>query len=229
MCNTYIDGSYLRRHPLWHVADSPWKAAQVLKLLRVNNIKPSTVGEIGCGAGELLMQLAQKLDPEVSFHGYEMSPQAFALCHERTRTNIHFYNDSMFTASSEYYDVVLVIDVVEHVEDCFSFLKLCRHMGMFKLFHFPLDLHLRSVVRDDLLLRSRKTDGHLHYFTKALALALLQDTGYTVIDHLYTNKATAPGHRRSRLLKWPRAWLFSQNRDLAVRLLGGWGLVVLAK
>lgn len=45
------------------------------------------------------------------------------------------------------YDLVLVIDVVEHVEDCFSFLRQTKLKGRFKLFHIPLDTHISGTLR----------------------------------------------------------------------------------
>lgn len=39
----------------------------------------------------------------------------------------------------------------------------------------------------------RRSVGHIHYFTKETALALLEDTGYRVIDHGYTWGATELG------------------------------------
>ena len=29
----YTDGEYVRKHPTWHLEDSPWKAQQVVKIL----------------------------------------------------------------------------------------------------------------------------------------------------------------------------------------------------
>ena len=49
----YLDGTYLEHKPTWHVEDSPWKAKQIHTILSKNNIKPNTVCEVGCGAGEI--------------------------------------------------------------------------------------------------------------------------------------------------------------------------------
>lgn len=49
-------------------------------MLRRNSIEPGSVREIGCGAGEILRELAHKLGGQVTFEGYDISPQAFAIC-----------------------------------------------------------------------------------------------------------------------------------------------------
>jgi hypothetical protein len=73
--------------------------------------------------------------------------------------------------------------------------------------------------------------GHIHYFTKDTALALLEDTGYKVIDHFYTSGATELGGLgwKTRLMKGPRQALYAMNPDAAARVLGGYSLMVLAE
>ena len=63
----YRDGQYLAANPGWHAEDSPWKAAQTLQMFRRNRLSPKTVCEVGCGAGEILKQPQEKMDPECSF------------------------------------------------------------------------------------------------------------------------------------------------------------------
>jgi hypothetical protein len=106
-----------------------------------------------------------------------------------------------------------------------------RTKGRYKLFHIPLDLSVLSVARRGKLLAMRRRVGHIHYFTKDLALALLADTGYRVLDHFYTSGSTELGGLgwKSRLLKWPREALFAIHPDAAVRIFGGYSLLVLAE
>ena len=37
----YSDGSYLESNPGWHAEDSPWKAQQVLRMLKQHDIHPA--------------------------------------------------------------------------------------------------------------------------------------------------------------------------------------------
>jgi hypothetical protein len=69
-------GEYLEYNPTWHAEDSAWKADQIYKLLKKNNIHPRMVAEIGCGAGAVLSDLSQKdgLGRGVRFKGYDISP-----------------------------------------------------------------------------------------------------------------------------------------------------------
>lgn len=50
----------------------------------MNKIAPSTMCEIGCGAGEILNCLSNEYADNVIFSGYEISPQAFAICKNKS-------------------------------------------------------------------------------------------------------------------------------------------------
>ncbi|WP_322596944.1 hypothetical protein [Bradyrhizobium sp. SEMIA] len=73
--------------------------------------------------------------------------------------------------------------------------------------------------------------GHIHYFFKQSALATLEDCGYTIVDHCYTaSRLELPNQAlTSRLMRLPRRLLFAAEPDLAVRLLGGYSLLVVAR
>ncbi|HEY7127267.1 MAG TPA: hypothetical protein VH540_25265, partial [Ktedonobacterales bacterium] len=58
----YTSGSYLEKNPSWHVEESPWKAAQVLRMLARHQLHPRTIGEVGCGVGEVLKQLQEQME-----------------------------------------------------------------------------------------------------------------------------------------------------------------------
>jgi hypothetical protein len=125
----------------------------------------------------------------------------------------------------------MAIDVFEHVEDYFGFLRKLREKAEYKIFHIPLDLSVQIVLRSSQIIKSRKSVGHIHYFTKETALETLKDTGYSIIDYFYTRGAVELPNRgwKANLLKIPRKVGFSLNQDFAVRLLGGYSLMVLAK
>src|ERR1700761_2523444 len=119
----YIDGRYEALHPTWHAEDSEWKGRQVLAMLRRNRIEPRSVCEVGCGAGGILRMLRRNLSPECNLVGYEISPQAHARCEVHTDESLRFVLGDFLEQSSECADVLLCMDVVEHVPDYLGFLK----------------------------------------------------------------------------------------------------------
>lgn len=226
----YEDGTYLANNPNWHEQDSPWKAKKIDTLLKKNSIFPSTVCEVGCGAGGILSWLSQHCGDKTIFSGYEMSRHAFEICKEKTRPNLNYFHGNLFEDTRAGFDVVMAIDVFEHVEDYFGFLRSLRGKGTYKVFHIPLDLSVQTVLRSAPIIKKRSLVGHIHYFTKETALAALKDTGYEIIDHFYTNYSELPNLGwKTRVMKLPRKLLFSIDEDLTVRVLGGFSLMVLAK
>jgi len=226
----YQDGTYLSNNPAWHEPDSPWKARQISRMLRRNNIALATMCEIGCGAGEILNRLVEEY-PAVQFSGYEISPQAYEMCRKRERSNLHFFLRDLLEEKGSTFDVAAAIDVFEHVEDYFGFLRKFRTKGKYKIFHIPLDLSVQSVLRNSPILHSRQSVGHIHYFTKDTALATLTDLKYEIVDFFYTNGSLELPNRgwKANLFRLPRKFLFLIHNDIAVRLLGGSSLMVLAK
>ncbi len=228
----YEDGDYLENNPTWHAEDSPWKARQITKILNSNNILPTTICEIGCGTGEILNCLAkEKAFDEVQFSGYDISPQAIEISRQKQQPRLQFFQEDFLQKTGISFDVVMAIDVIEHVEDNFTFLRKLKNKGTYKIFHIPLDLSVNTVLRGAPLLYRRHKVGHIHYFTKDTALALLKDTGYEVVSYFYTNSASELPNitLNGTLMKLPRKLLFSLNPDLAVRVLGGFSLLVLTK
>jgi len=141
---------------------------------------------VGCGAGEVLKQLQQRLDKDCDFLGCDISPQAIELCRSRANERLHFELGDVTKISERFFDVILVLDVIEHLEDYYSFLRTIKERVLYKIFQIPLDLSVQTVLRANPLIRDRQRFGHIHYFTKETALQLLSDLGYNIIDWFYT-------------------------------------------
>jgi SAM-dependent methyltransferase len=224
----YTGGEYLQRHPTWHAEDSAWKAEMVLRMIRRSGLSPRSVCDVGCGAGELLRELQGRLGVDRELCGYELSPQAYELCRPKANEGLRFVLKDV-REEDRRYDVMLVIDVVEHVEDCFAFLRSLRDVAGHQIFHIPLDLSAQGVLRGYPLKDAWQSVGHLHAFTKETALLTLEQAGYRVLDWFYTARSIdhpAPA-LRSRIARWPRKALFRVHPDFAVRLMGGFSLMVL--
>ena len=226
----YNDGTYLENNNSWHLEDSPWKARQIIKMIEKNHLSPNTVCEIGCGAGEILNQLYQQLPASVSFSGYDISPQAYELARTREKNRLYFYQRDLLEENRQD-DILLIIDVIEHVPDLYGFLEKLKSKGVYKIFHIPLDLSVQTVLRSKPIITGRKQVGHIHYFTKETAIASLEDKGYTIIDYFYTaGMVELPGKAmKSKLLNIPRRILYKMHPGLTARILGGYSLMVLAK
>lgn len=227
---SYESGDYLAKNPTWDEEDSEWKADQVLKILKRNKLAPHSIVEVGCGAGGILAAL-QKAMPETEYSGFEIAPDAKQFWEKHASQNISFSVDDFLLKKTSHFDALLLLDVIEHVPNPFEFLSALKPRADYHILHIPLDLSALSVAREQPLLSVRRKVGHIHYFTKGLALSLIEECGYKILDWSYTGASfTAPQSTwKNRLARLPRSLIFGLNRDVGVRLLGGDTLMVLAK
>jgi SAM-dependent methyltransferase len=231
------ESEYLQANPTWHLEDSPWKAQQILDLLEGNKLEPKSVIEVGCGAGEILRVLSDKLAPDARFAGYEISRPAYEMslirAHDRLRFNLADY----FTVESDYAELLLVMDVIEHIEDFYGFLKGLRGRSEYLIFNIPIDFNAYAAIRQQILSKSRKQYGHIHHFNQTTALAALSDAGYEIIDHQLVSLWLDPEMRRihkpptlqGKLLTQTVRMLWSVSPTWGARLFGGGSVLVLAR
>lgn len=227
----YTNGSYLASNPTWHVEDSLWKTCQILQMVRQNHLGPKTICEVGCGAGEILAQLQRNMPEDCTFSGYDISPQAIALCGERANEKLRFFCRDILREKEVFFDLIMLIDLIEHLQDYPSFLTEVKSKAEYKILHIPLELSVQTVARGHPILHYRRAVGHLHFFTKDMAIQILKDLGYEIVDWFYTaSSIEAPSKSlKSSLFRWPRRLFFALHEDLAVRILGGYSMMVLGR
>jgi SAM-dependent methyltransferase len=251
----YKNGEYLAQNEDWHAAESPWKAGNILKILQQNEIAFETAAEVGCGAGKILQALHQTL-PEKEFTGFDISPQAASLWQATGAIGTGAvgtgaigtgaigtgaigtepgmiaaepgvnYRLADFLATDETFDLLMSIDVFEHVPDYLGFLKQMRSRARYFIFHIPLDMNMLMLAKAEHSgLRDRI--GHLHYFSRSTAEDTLNTCGYRIKDWFYTADYALPGHERK--INSLRRLMFALSPEWAVKTLGGWSMMVLAE
>jgi SAM-dependent methyltransferase len=228
----YVNGEYINQNTDWHDSDAPYKAGKVIEVLKqTGHLSDITsVCDVGCGTGGILENLKSTFPfSDVRFVGYEPSPQARGIAAGlRAESPIKILQGDNTTVPDGW-DLLLAIDVFEHVEDYFGFLRSLRGKSRLFAFHIPLDMTLNAVLRSQRLLKTRKAVGHLHYFQWDTALATVTECGYTIDAVLPT--AIDADQRQS--MGWRIAGPV-QKLGMAVspkvvsRILGGVSLMVLA-
>lgn len=228
----YIDGTYYKNNPTWDSADACWKTDIILKILKKNKLTVTEVIEIGCGAGANLVELAKKDIQLLHLRGYDISPQAIELARKNESEKIVFFNEDLTEKTTVKTELMLVIDVLEHVDDFYGFLRKIKPKSSYFIFHIPLDLSCRTIMKPHVLLQQRETVGHIHYYTKDIVEWALQDTGYEIVDWLYTKPITdiQPADSVKRFIKKTlRQISFFINKDWSVKKWGGYSIMILAK
>jgi predicted TPR repeat methyltransferase len=176
----YDNGNYLEHNKAWHMEDSPYKVSMVNSLIQENNLQFSTCADIGCGAG-LVTELLAESHADRRFIGYELSSDAKNFWGQRKDlSNLSYLNQSLLD-SDDSFDLVVCLDVFEHVEDCYGFLRSLRAKGRSFIFNIPLDMCVMKLITPGIKY-AREEFGHIHYFNEYTAIKTLEDCGFSVID-----------------------------------------------
>ena len=224
----YLNGTYLQNNPNWDIEDSFWKSKLVNYLIKKHNIFSELVCEVGCGAGHILVNLNKEF-PGKRFVGFDISPQLNSFWKSIKTKNITFNLEDFPGAKKEKYDLILMLDVFEHVRDPLTFLEKIRNYSNSFIFHIPLDLSVLSILSSNTLLNSRKEVGHLTFYSKELALEILKDAGYEIVEYCYTDAYKRSKSFRSKIAFLPRFLINLFSKDLSARFFGGQTLLVYAK
>src|SRR5437660_1956479 len=117
--------------------------------------------------------------------GEEVHPYSIELSLSIVYEILHFKPADIKQEKGAHFDLILLMDVLEHLEDYFTFWREIQPKSEYKIIHIPLDISARTVFWGDLI-KFRAAYEHIHYFIKDLAIQMLKDVGYEVVDYLYT-------------------------------------------
>lgn len=223
----YYDGHYEAHNPGWHEKDAEWKALQIAEFLPRQPPRPRSICDLGCGTGGVLAALRPRM-PDTRLLGVEPSPQAASLAREM-HPEVPILEGTAADIP-ERVDLLMALDVFEHVEDYFGFLRSLHGVADRYLFHIPLDMSVSAVARMKPITEGRSKVGHLHYFSRETAIAALAECGFLCVAERYTPVAlSAPvTRRRTAVLRLPRQYGARVAPHLTARFLGGFSLLVLA-
>ena len=225
----YVEGGYLAANPTWGREDSAWKARMIHQLWQRTGLPvPATVAEIGCGSGQILAQLQSRFPGTSAYDGFDISPDAIRMAQQDARKGLTFHCEDL-TQSTRTFDALLCIDVFEHVENPFEFLRTISKLAPIVVFNIPLEMHVAGLLINHQLW-TRRHYGHLHYYTAVVALETLQECGYEVVASTYISRLLDLPRSVSEYVFWlPRKIVSLFSAELSARLLGGTSLLVVAR
>lgn len=227
MEDRYNNGTYLNQNQQWHQEDSPYKAGLVMQMLRHSRQDFKTCADVGCGAGRVTSILANTFTDKI-FHGFDTSRDATRFWAENAAGNLTFSSRNIFDVQ-ERFDLVLCLDVFEHVDDYIGFLRELRLRGAQFIFNVPLDMSVAKLVTGGLRF-VREEVGHLHYFNTYTTLETLKYAGYKIENFFLSAmfRRTMPRNLRQAVMLAPRLLTSFLGDNLSAVLTGGYSLVVLA-
>jgi len=186
--------SYNYEQSIWGqgTASLKWSDPTAFRLKMSLKVLPERgkILEIGCGAGQFIRAI-KKLRPELECYGYDISENAI----NRAKS----YNDgvsyiSEFRVLNSKFDVVLIYDVLEHVENPEDLIKQVKASfnsgGKFYLF-VPCERDWMSLwnllektgLKKDL---TKKYAGHINYFTRHAVYDILKKYDFKITGKKYS-------------------------------------------
>jgi SAM-dependent methyltransferase len=227
----YTNHQYLQQHPDWDAEEAVLKAGWIMNMINKHKLPMNEVVEAGCGSGRILAELSKHY-PAGHFKGYDISPQAIAIAKQYQDERTEFHHADLLSAYQNKADVLLLIDVLEHVPDYYGMLESLHAKAGNFIFHIPLDLSCHSLLKPHLLEQQRQASGHIHYFSKDMVLWMLRDTGYQITDWWYTKPVSdteAAKGIKSKTKKTIRNISFNLSREKAVKWWGGYSMLIATK
>jgi 2-polyprenyl-3-methyl-5-hydroxy-6-metoxy-1,4-benzoquinol methylase len=110
-------------------------------------IKPKDICEVGCGAGEILTKLQEKLPKDCLFWGYDISSKAIQICLNKANNKLKFAKIDFLKEKTPHFDLILLIDLIEHLDDYHYFLKKIKARSKYKILHIPLEVSVQAILR----------------------------------------------------------------------------------
>ncbi len=222
----YLTGDYEQANPGWHAEDAVHKARAVVRFVSDLRLAPASVVDVGCGTGGVAAYLADAW-PMVTVSAWDIAPRAIEQARERGSRAAFRLGDA--AAKGVRADLALCLDVVEHVVDDIAFLRGLSRVAPACVLRIPLDLSVLDLLRPQRMLDARRRYGHLHAYTRASAIALVEEAGLSVEAVRFDRVPPHLGTTRQRLVDVVRRTGFRASPERTADVLGGWSLLVHAR
>lgn len=230
----YISGDYWKNR---ENSDSTYKIALLESLIQKYKIvlpSPLKIAEVGCGQGAFLLPLADRLNRkqiEYRLFGYDIAADAIALAQSR---NPHGDRLSFAVGSAEdipaQLDAIFCMDVLEHVENPFAFLRSLAGKSTYVILHLPIEQSFGHLLRR-CTSTSYQTFQHIHFYSWETARILIDISPFELVGYQFTADAEVslkvPGSLMTKFLRIIRYFIYKINPNLAAILSGGSVLLLL--
>jgi ubiquinone/menaquinone biosynthesis C-methylase UbiE len=242
MTDIYNDNSYLEKNPSLHTEDSKFKFQNIKRFLSSIEVKNNRIKilDIGGGAGiigKLVLEYFQESGIVVTFHSLDLSTQMLKIQLKNNPQIKKIINCSINECPKSNYDLVLMIDVIEHIEGKEDSAKILNKLGKNIIYNIPIEInffdilkYLKSFFR--YYKRQKKRWGHIHFFSFTSSQSFLK-RHYKIIDsyfqpycfhYRYSDNESYLKLRRDFLWKIElkiSCWIFNNFQNISKYLIQG--------
>jgi len=162
------------------------KVNSVEILLHRRGIKPASLLELGCGTGAVVVE-CQRRGLAREFTAIDYSKKAIEFLKSNS-TGIHCMAADITEPDfklDEFYDVLVLSHVLEHLEEPLNFLRTLMSKVRFRCMvaEVPLEDLVASRMKSHFRDRTRNTAGHVQFFTESTFRQLLISSRLDLQDY----------------------------------------------
>jgi len=216
--NLYTSDAYIAKNPTLHAEDSPWKASKILPL--VDLVAPRlgrreiVLLDVGGGAGLILRAVAEHLERahglRVRKYALDLSPGMLDVQRRNNADLARALREDIRATSlgDREVDIVLMIDVLEHVPEPARALAEIRRISRHVIFNVPLERNLYYLLLNTITLgrlkrHQRDLVGHINSYTILSLKRQLRRSGARIVTRFYANYFAYLRGNKER----PRSWV----------------------
>src|SRR3989344_1869663 len=160
---------------------SNWKVGKILTVLNQNkSIKVNSLLDFGCGPGNILSFLDKKMNLK-RVYGFDISKSMIKIARKNFPKAKYIISKDLADFSNKV-DLVIFIDVLEHVPEPIKILKQASKISKYQFVKIPLENTLLRNMAKFIGLNKVSSEGHINFWHKDEFLDLLDESGFKVID-----------------------------------------------
>ncbi len=223
-----LEEPYIVRHPDMHRADAPRKIEELTAVLPALGAL-DTVVEVGCGLGIVGRAIAERVGATAYF-GLDHSAEIIDLARSERinpsrvvpRWKVGSLPSDLGDSGPINYDLLCLVDVLEHLTDPGDFLAEWSHSAEWLLLRSPLEncwwnRVKRRIGLEDVLLNTELAYGHIQHFSQYRLCRLLKESGFDMV----AMKLWHPPWTHRRVLRPVQVGLWHLRRQIGARIWGG--------
>ncbi|WP_273277812.1 class I SAM-dependent methyltransferase [Methanothrix soehngenii] len=199
----YIKDEYIKKNPSLHEEDSEWKIHKIIPLvdmlIKKNYINSYEINllDVGGGAGLILKEISNYIESfykiRVNRYALDLSPGMLAV-QGKNNPNAQLLNEDICRTSlrNKEIDIVLMIDVIEHIPNSAKALQELGRISRFAIFKVPLEDSLISNIWNFLKQGKPRqnaidTIGHINIYNSINLKRLIEKNGGSILNSYFTN------------------------------------------
>ena len=194
MIDIYNDDSYIEKNPTLHTEDSEFKFQNIKRFLSSVQVKNNRIKilDIGGGAGmigKLVLDYFLENGIVVTFHSLDLSTRMLKIQLKNNPLINKIINCSIDECPESNYDLVLMIDVIEHIEGKEYTAKILNKLGKNIIYNIPIEINFFDILKYlksnfRYYKRQKVRWGHIHFFSFTSSQSFLR-RHHKIIDSYF--------------------------------------------